>query len=50
LIVAIHAIVESRPPILNSFPPREKEEQENSSFVENKLNYIVNLARDLRKI
>ena len=37
------------PPILNPFPPREKGELGNSSFVEKKLDYIVDLARDLRK-
>jgi len=36
----------SQPPILNSFPPGEKEA---TSFTEDKRKYIINLARELRK-
>ena len=36
----------SYPPILNSFPPREKEA---TSFTEDKKKYIIDLARELRK-
>ncbi len=51
LISAIHGIVESgeNPPILNSFPPREKEVTEDSSFIENTPDYITKLSRALRK-
>lgn len=50
-VAALHGILESRknPPILNSFPPREKETTEYSSFVENTPNYITELSRELRK-
>jgi hypothetical protein len=44
------------PPILsrgyttiNSFPPREKEAAENSTFIENTKDYITQLSRELRK-
>ncbi|MDD2907156.1 MAG: DUF559 domain-containing protein [Candidatus Gracilibacteria bacterium] len=50
-VAGVHAIIESRknPPILNSFPPREKEATEYSSFFENTPNYITELSRELRK-
>jgi hypothetical protein len=40
---------EKNPPILNSFPPREKEATEDSSFLENTPDYITKLSRELRK-
>ena len=51
LIAGIHGIVETRknPPILNSFPPGEKEATEDSSFVEKTPDYITQLSRELRK-
>ena len=63
LVAGIHAILEGggfqdkplpnpdegQPPIPNPFPPGEKGDMSVSSFVEKKLNYIVDLARDLRK-
>jgi len=61
LIASIHAIKKSsniNPPILStgylpsgiiSFPPREKEATENSSFIENTPDYITKLSRELRK-
>lgn len=39
----------NNPPILNSFPPREKEVTEDSSFIENTPDYITILSRELRK-
>ena len=39
----------NNPPILNSFPPREKEAAENSSFIEKTPDYITQLSRELRK-
>jgi len=51
LVASIHAIKESskNPPFLNSFPPREKEDTEESSFIENTPDYITELSRELRK-
>jgi len=42
----IDGLAQAHPPILNSFPPGEKEA---TSFSESKRKYIIDLARDLRK-
>jgi RecG-like helicase/very-short-patch-repair endonuclease len=61
LVAAIHAILESGkqpamlsldtniPPIPSPFPPGEKGNLEISSFIEPNIDYIIGLARELRK-
>lgn len=52
ILAAMHGVLRSKgnPPILNSFPPREKEAaREISSFIENTPDHITNLSRELRK-
>jgi hypothetical protein len=52
LITGIHAIKESfkkHPPIPNPFPPREKGDNKESSFIENTSDYIIKLSRELRR-
>ena len=51
LIASIHGVKESakNPPIPNPFPPREKGDNNESSFLENTPDYITKLSRQLRK-
>jgi len=50
LIAVIHGVLQIKnPPILNSFPPGEKEAAENSTFYEKTPNYITQLSRELRE-